>query len=133
MTFRTHNVTNISRSWNSGEHLIFSTVALNEGGGYDKNNGIFTAPRGGTYLFTVQLCTRHGKWILAQIKTSGVTAGSINNVDKSYNTCATATAITSLKKGERVWVEVSNSSGEQTLRQNSADSLNIFSGTLLGN
>ncbi|KAK7110095.1 cerebellin-3-like [Littorina saxatilis] len=39
--------------------VVFDVVQYNAGGGYDKNSGIFTAPKAGTYVFTLSL-QRHG-------------------------------------------------------------------------
>ncbi|VDI28426.1 Hypothetical predicted protein [Mytilus galloprovincialis] len=38
------------------ETLIFPTIIVNHGDGYDNTTGVFTAPISGMYLFTVQIC-----------------------------------------------------------------------------
>ncbi|BFZ00760.1 hypothetical protein BsWGS_03798 [Bradybaena similaris] len=42
-----------NRELQNGERLVLNKVLFNQGGGYDNNTGIFTAPRGGIYQFQI--------------------------------------------------------------------------------
>ncbi|XP_062605616.1 EMILIN-2-like, partial [Saccostrea cucullata] len=50
----TAGVTSSSTSWNSGT-LVYNKVINNVGGGYNPNNGIFTAPVERNYVFCVTI------------------------------------------------------------------------------
>uniref|UniRef100_A0A8W8P0L0 C1q domain-containing protein n=1 Tax=Magallana gigas TaxID=29159 RepID=A0A8W8P0L0_MAGGI len=59
--------------------VVFDTVNLNQGLGYDASTGIFTVPSGGIYVF---------EWtILAWEGLSAHTALTLNNQFKSWNQC----------------------------------------------
>lgn len=47
-------------SLSGGQTFVFTTTVINEGNGYDKLTGQFTAPIGGLYKFDVQLCLPKG-------------------------------------------------------------------------
>ena len=47
----------------SGDTIIFPDIILNLGEAYNSDTGVFTAPYGGIYLFTVQLCVDNSKLI----------------------------------------------------------------------
>lgn len=88
--------------------VIFETVDLNEGLGYDASSGIFTAPSGGLYVFD---------WtVMAWEKKSAYTALVINDQEKSWNYCRSQTAdlwlrcskmtIVRLRQGDKAWIGI---------------------------
>ena len=68
-----------------GDTIFFQEIVQNEGKGYNKNTGIFTAPVTGTYLFTVQVCLYSNKRLSVSIVANGtaITAGHFG--DKDWN------------------------------------------------
>nr|XP_034325206.1 uncharacterized protein LOC105348818 isoform X2 [Crassostrea gigas] len=88
--------------------VVFETVDLNEGQGYNVSTGIFTAPSGGIYVFD---------WTtLAWIGQYAYTSLVVNDQFKSWNHCHDGTSKTSLpcskmtvvklKRGDKVWIGV---------------------------
>jgi hypothetical protein len=48
---------------NTGLIMVFKEVLLNEGGAFNKENGVFTVPLACAYTFSVQLCVYQGKYV----------------------------------------------------------------------
>ncbi|XP_053381921.1 uncharacterized protein LOC123539871 [Mercenaria mercenaria] len=91
------------------QHIVFNTVLLNIGNGYNAHNGIFTAPKAGLYIFSASILSyngpktsafaadiiKDGKTVLARVYGHGVNG--------LYDQ-GSATVVTQLKAGEQVWV-----------------------------
>lgn len=88
--------------------VIFETVDLNEGLGYDASSGVFTAPSGGLYVFD---------WtVMAWQKQFARTSLVVNDQEKSWNFCFGSTTdlwlpcskmtIVRLKQGDKAWIGV---------------------------
>ena len=88
--------------------VVFGTVDLNEGKGYDPSTGIFTAPTSGMYVFDWTTTTERGKHALtsvvvnSQIKSFNYCNDSAS---KTYLTCSKMTVV-KLKQGDKVWIGV---------------------------
>ncbi|XP_045176926.2 complement C1q-like protein 4 [Mercenaria mercenaria] len=92
------------------QHVVFSTVLLNIGNGYNANHGIFTAPKAGLYIFSASILSdnrpatslfaadivRNG-YVLARIYGKGVSG---------YHTQGSATVVTQLTVGQQIWVRL---------------------------
>eukprot|EP00105_Crassostrea_gigas_P021364 XP_011440469.1 PREDICTED: collagen alpha-2(VIII) chain [Crassostrea gigas] len=88
--------------------VVFETVDLNEGLGYNASTGIFTAPSGGIYVFDWTTLT-----ILGQ---AAYTSLVVNDQFKSWNHChdgisktylpCSKLTIVKLKQGDKVWIGV---------------------------
>ena len=50
----------LSSNHQAGETVVFETVKLNLGGGYDGTTGVFTCPTDGVYIFSTSIMTYHG-------------------------------------------------------------------------
>ncbi|WAR30275.1 ECT-like protein, partial [Mya arenaria] len=62
----------IDMNISSNEKIIYGTVTINRGGGYNSSTGQFTAPHDGLYLFTSQACISPGKGAFTGITKKGV-------------------------------------------------------------
>lgn len=125
--------TNVMSDTNlQGEILIFYTIVTNDGLGYDKNSGIFTAPVSGVYLFTVQICPEIGAHLQVHIVASGDVIGKLHfkNSSDIYDVCVSANGIHKVLEGEKAWIVCSkaNSKGDVIY---GAFHANSFSGILL--
>ncbi|XP_078322005.1 complement C1q tumor necrosis factor-related protein 3-like isoform X2 [Crassostrea virginica] len=88
--------------------VLFGTVDLNEGKGYDPSTGIFTAPSAGLYVFDWTTMTHQGR----DVYTSLIVNGSFkswnhcrDSSSKTYLSCSKMT-IVKLKQGDKVWIGV---------------------------
>lgn len=91
--------------------MTFTSVLFNEGGWFNKSSGYFHAPVAGVYLFTASLCSKSNDdtnidFSIATTSHSSIAFSYIAN--KNVRTCLSATAVTSLRKAERVHISVSN-------------------------
>lgn len=92
--------------------VVFETVDLNEGLGYNASNGIFTAPSGGIYVFDWTTLVWKGQ--------SAYTSLVVNDKFKSWNHCrgvdsktwlpCSKTTVVKLKEGDEVWIGVNSGS-----------------------
>lgn len=90
----------------TGKTLQFPNIRLNEGGGYDPQTGIFTAPLPGIYIFIVQMCVEGHKTVKLYIDV--VHGGRIGvlfyiNEGKSFD-CVTGDGVAKLQPGDKVRV-----------------------------
>uniref|UniRef100_A0A8W8HXK8 C1q domain-containing protein n=1 Tax=Magallana gigas TaxID=29159 RepID=A0A8W8HXK8_MAGGI len=88
--------------------VVFKTVDLNEGFGYDASTGIFTAPSGGIYVFDWTTLTFQGH--------VAYTSLVVNDQYKSWNYCRDSNSnthllcskmtVVKLKQEDKVWIGV---------------------------
>ncbi|XP_045170493.2 coadhesin-like isoform X2 [Mercenaria mercenaria] len=112
----------------SNQTIVFANTSLNEGNGYDNNTGVFTAPRDGTYLFTIQMCLYGQNYFHWAIMANDAELKKGYFGDGSYNKCYTADAVALLKAGDHV--SVKSTTGSAKLLQD-GDKWNTFTGVLL--
>ncbi|KAK7506693.1 hypothetical protein BaRGS_00002168, partial [Batillaria attramentaria] len=87
-------------------HIVFGHVDLNLGGGYNNHSGVFTAPVGGVYEFSVKIShVPPGKMHVHVLKQGSPIAEVGANGDDNYHDRSSANVVTHLKEGDRVWVE----------------------------
>lgn len=110
-----------------GQIFIFTTIKINEGNGYNKLTGQFTAPLGGLYKFDVQLCLRGGSsnYVHFDILANNMKVQSGYLRDYDTFKCYTANTLVRLETGGKVWV-VCDGCGESLLQ--TGDEWNTFSG-----
>ncbi|XP_060554323.1 adiponectin-like [Ruditapes philippinarum] len=91
--------------------VVFDTVLMNAGEGYDKTSGIFSASHDGLYFFSAHLCNYHNKAVHYKIVKDAVAIAVSTQYDlDNVLTCNSLSAIAMLKTGERVWVQTTSSS-----------------------
>lgn len=85
---------------------MFPVVITNLGNGYDRNDGVFTAPTAGTYVFFVNVISYRTQTISVKIILNGgskvvslAESGSSNPNNSGSNL-----AVLTLQKADRVWV-----------------------------
>ncbi|XP_060558290.1 complement C1q-like protein 2 [Ruditapes philippinarum] len=89
--------------------IVFDRTGSNFGNGYDNVTGYFIAPESGVYVFYANIMSEVGNgltYIETEIVKNGsqlaeMYSGATNSHDSSSNM-----AVTSLQKGEHVWVRV---------------------------
>ncbi|KAL4232021.1 Elastin microfibril interfacer [Mactra antiquata] len=121
-----------------GDTIIFTNVMVNNGGGYDSNTGVFTAPINGTYIFTVHICLHNDKMFHYSIVQDNLihTSGRFYG-DKKFNSCHTADALMRMSVGQRVWLMCTFNGGSNYYRNvlyefssSTYNSWNTFSGLI---
>ena len=114
------------------EVLVFQNIITNEGSGYDKSRGIFTAPVDGVYYFTVHVCAANKKYSPIGIVLDGTLIAKSIQYDTDSWTCGSTGAIVTMTSGKQVWV-ASTGGGSTAHVLYSSDSLimNTFSGVLI--
>jgi hypothetical protein len=114
------------------EILIFEKTFTNEGTGYDTSTGLFTAPVGGLYHFSVHACAYHNRYAyLGLVLEGNVIAADSNFGDANYD-CDSFGAIIRVRSGAKVWVKSISSGSNRQLYQDS-NRMNTFSGVLVNN
>ncbi|XP_060554466.1 uncharacterized protein LOC132715478 [Ruditapes philippinarum] len=111
------------------ETIIFSNIEYNVGEGYNSTTGLFTTPRKGTYLFTVQFYVKYHYRIEAGIFVNGENTIAITSLSPGNNACYNFEGITNLEKGDVVQVTHLYSKGDRGL-DNELNS-NFFSGAMI--
>lgn len=100
--------------------ILYDTVDLNLGNGYNKNTGKFTAPSDGLYLFHVSTGVFNRSWSVVDLVLNGVTKdiGWPDSGDhEDRNQVTTATPL-SLKKGDVVWARIGDTNGGNYIESN---------------
>ncbi|XP_060561194.1 heavy metal-binding protein HIP-like [Ruditapes philippinarum] len=131
IAFHAHHVADLLLDI-TDEIIIFTKSLINEGIGYDTSTGIFTAPVGGLFQFSVHTCAYYAKFAYIGLVLGGQVIAADSNYDKDYYTCSTVGAIIRVKSGEKVWVKSTSSSSNRRLFQDSYR-MNTFSGVLVNN
>ena len=112
---------------------MFQEIVQNEGKGYDKYTGIFTAPVTGTYLFTVQVCLYWNKPLSVSIVANGtsITAGYFGDKDWSQ-ICHSTDGQAFIQAEEEVKVLVTYANPGNVIYPDDTDRYwSFFSGVLL--
>ncbi|XP_045171854.2 complement C1q tumor necrosis factor-related protein 3-like [Mercenaria mercenaria] len=91
-----------------GNHqtIVFDTVTTNIGGGYNPNDGIFTAPVTGTYVFFWLNTNRDHSYMNTELVRNSVVVGKSMSdaMDHIDYAASSNTAVLQLNEGEEVWV-----------------------------
>ena len=116
-----------------GATIIFPDILLNLGKAYNSDTGVFTAPYGGIYLFTAQLCINSIRYISLGLVVDGVYNDKARYQDNDeYASCYKLTTTLLLRSGNKVWVKViQHTSTGKTLYHSDSNYWTSFSGVLI--
>ncbi|XP_039982887.1 EMILIN-2 [Xiphias gladius] len=122
--------------------IRFNKVLVNDGGHYDPNTGIFTAPTGGRYLVSAVLTAQRGDKVEAVLSVSnrsiqrlhsaGFSSGTAAPASLEQCNCSSATSLSlvlSLKRGDRAGLVMT--AGKLAVSASSSEILSSFSAVLL--
>ena len=99
----TAGVTSQSTTWNSGT-LIFNSVILNVGNGYNPSTGVFTPPVAGTYVFYVTAVEYEKTYLQVDIVLNSVSKVRTMGYNSAAYQTGTNMVVLNLQKGDSVWV-----------------------------
>ncbi|KAH3755699.1 uncharacterized protein LOC127848814 [Dreissena polymorpha] len=89
-----------------GHDVIFTSVNVNEGQGYNPSNGRFTVSVAGLYVFTVQHCIQYVKYSDLEIVHQGKTLQrAVYQDGDSLNSCSAMQAFTMATMADQIWVK----------------------------
>ena len=100
----TAGVTSSSSTWNSGT-LIFDSVIVNVGNGYNPSTGVFTSPVAGTYVFYVTAVEYSKQYLQVDIVLNSVSKVKLLGEDDAGYQTGTNMVVLNLQKGDNVWVK----------------------------
>ena len=113
------------------EVLVFQNIITNEGSGYDKSTGIFTAPVEGVYNFIVHVCAENKKYSTIGLVLDGAFIAKSVQYDADQWACGSVGSIVTMKSGKQVWVASTGGSTSYVLRRENTYFMNTFSGVLI--
>ncbi|XP_052236198.1 uncharacterized protein LOC127847985 [Dreissena polymorpha] len=101
--FKARRVKNVTPT--DGQVIVFEDVLYNHGSGYDSSSGVFTAPVGGTYLFTARLLSTEAGPVFFEINVNGnMNSNGALFANKGW-IYASADSVVRLLPGERVFIK----------------------------
>lgn len=92
-------------TYNVDTILVFETEIVNDGGYYDKYDGVFVAPWKGTYMFSWTVSGNSGNWIVTELVVESQiisTAGVLNSGGGFPS--GSMTAFCRMEKGDHAWI-----------------------------
>ena len=123
----TAGVTSYSTTWNSGT-LIFNSVILNVGNGYNPSTGVFTSPMTGTYVFYVTAVEYNKQDLYVDIVLNSVSKVRTLAENSAAFQTGTNMVVLNLQKGDSVWVSYAGGKGYYT----GSVPITTFTGLLVG-
>ncbi|XP_062591761.1 complement C1q-like protein 4 [Saccostrea cucullata] len=92
--------------------VVFETVVLNEGNGYDAKSGIFTTPTSGIYVFDWTAAAPGARHAYTALRVNGIGKAWTNchYGGNKWMTCSKMVVL-KLKKGDKVQIVVHNGPG----------------------
>jgi len=97
-----------------GQTIVFNQVLINDGNGYNKHTGVFTAPITGTYFFTFSILVTHTATNVRLVKDGEHLVGAVgyssteylpNNSSHRVSDHSSNSVVVQLNAGQSVWVE----------------------------
>jgi homogentisate 1,2-dioxygenase len=116
----------------TGLILVFGEVLMNEGGAYNKDNGVFTVPYAGVYTFSVQLCVLKHKYVDIAFMANNIAfkMSRVNRHDTSGASCFNFDAVTMFRFNDEVKIKILSCDSGDILHEYT-NYWNTFSGRLV--
>ena len=109
--------------------IIFDLATTNMGGHYNSNDGIFTAPQDGTYVFSWTAANTDRSHMQTELVVNGHIYGRTwsDSMDHSDRSIASNTVVLNLHTKDAVWIRSNNVHSHQLM----GNLMSTFSGWLL--
>lgn len=104
----TASVSHSSSSWSTST-LVFPVVITNLGNGYNPNDGVFTSPTAGMYVFFVNVQSYNSLSVYVDIVVNG--ARKVRTMASNHYDACPNLAVLTLLKQVRVWVKLYSGQG----------------------
>lgn len=120
-------------SFNVDTILVFETVILNEGGFYNKYEGVFVAPRKGMYLFSWTVSgSGIGKYTVTELVIENQVISSAGDYRGGRGfSSGSMTALYEMRKGDHAWIRSTGISATHNLYSHDNNPQSSFLGLLL--
>ena len=119
-----------------GQTVQFGIESLDIGNGYNPSISIYTAPQAGTYTFTWTISIYQSNYYITElvvntlVKHQMMTSSYGPGSNSLYYQSTSATTVTQLNAGDRVFIRVYSKSGSPTIKSNT-EGYSTFSGWML--
>ena len=90
--------------------IVYDSIITNKGSGFNTTDGVFTAPKAGTYLFIWNSATSGNDYCSLWLKKNGRIVGLLADSiarDSLFDSGSMSVAL-ELSTGDRIWIENSN-------------------------
>ena len=85
--------------------IIYDKVLVDLDNNYDPRHGTFTAKINGTYLFSVEACSKPGHYMHLALQKNFTEMGTVLGGDPVFHDCSSNTFILPLVENDDVWVQ----------------------------
>ncbi|XP_053374483.1 uncharacterized protein LOC123553359 isoform X2 [Mercenaria mercenaria] len=118
-------------SLTDGQTMVFTEIILNKGDGYNKEDGVFTVPYTGIYMFTVQWCLYGSKAFYFDFVANEVPFQMTYVYRKNSGYCYSFDALTAVNKHDSVKIKIRSPYSGSVLIKSPTNHWNTFSGVLI--
>ncbi|XP_063448044.1 complement C1q tumor necrosis factor-related protein 6-like [Mytilus trossulus] len=119
-------------TYNIDTILVFETVIVNEGGHYDKYDGVFVAPRKATYMFSWTVSGTGATYTVTEfvVENKVISSAGEYHGGGTYSS-GSMTALCEMEKGDHAWIRSTGVSTEHNLYSHDNYPQSSFLGFLL--
>lgn len=112
--------------------LVFETVIVNEGGYYNKYDGVFVAPRKGTYMFSWTVSGTGATYTVTElvVENKVISSAGENHGGDGYSS-GSMTALCEMEKGDHAWIRSTGLSSAHNLYSHDNYPQSSFLGLLI--
>ncbi|CAC5419309.1 unnamed protein product [Mytilus coruscus] len=119
-------------TYNIDAILVFETVILNEGGFYNEYDGVFVAPRKGTYMFSWTVSGSGTKYTVTELVVENEVISSAGEYHGGAGySSGSMTALCEMSKGDHAWIRSTGVSTKHNLYSHDNYPQSSFLGLLL--
>ncbi|XP_052073130.1 multimerin-2-like isoform X2 [Mytilus californianus] len=104
-------IRNKAFTYNVDTIIVFETAIVNEGGHYNKYDGVFLAPEKGTYIFAWTVTGISSNYIITELVVEDNVIAGTGEVNSSGGYPSGAmTSLCKMEKGDHAWIRTTGSS-----------------------